>query len=264
MSASLEIEFLGTGTSTGVPVIGCTCAVCTSNDPRNKRLRSSVLVRYGETVILVDTSPDLRQQALRTGLTRIDAVLYTHIHMDHVAGFDELRAFCWARRDGLPLYAGPETMAGLKNMFGWAFGNSCQGYVRPDDRVVEGPFTVGALRVTPVPVVHPTVEALGYVFESPEGVRLGYIADVKLVPEASLDLLRGLDILVVDGLRRREHPTHFSVEEALALFREVKPGTGYLTHMSHEIDYSVESGRMPANVHLAYDGLKLSVNRSRS
>lgn len=263
MSASLEIEFLGTGTSTGVPVIGCSCAVCLSDDPGNNRLRSSVLIRCGETRLLVDTSPDLRQQAFRSGLTAIDAVLYTHIHLDHVAGFDELRAFCWSRQEPLPLYAGPETMAGLKQMFGWAFTNSYIGYVRPDPHIVTEPFQVGALRVTPVPVRHGQVEALGYIFESPDGARLGYIPDVKEVPEASLVLLEGLDLLVVDGLRKRGHETHFSLDEAFALFARVSPGQGYLTHMSHEIDYSSARKELPDKVDLAFDGLVLTVTPTK-
>lgn len=259
MSASLEIEFLGTGTSTGVPVIGCSCAVCTSKDPGNNRLRSSVLIRCGDIELLVDTSTDLRQQVFRSGLTAIDAVLYTHIHLDHVAGFDELRAFCWGRQEPLPLYAGPETMAGLKQMFGWAFTNSYIGYVRPDPHIVEAPFQVGELWVTPVPVMHGQVEALGYVFESPDGARLGYIPDVKEVPEASLALLEGLDMLVVDGLRKREHETHFSLDEAFALFDRVSPAQSYLTHLSHEIDYSSVRRELPDKVDLACDGLVLSV-----
>ncbi len=260
MSASLEIEFLGTGTSTGVPVIGCPCNVCRSGNPKNDRLRSSIVVRCGGTVVLVDSSPDLRRQALRSGLTAIDAVIYTHIHLDHVAGFDDLRAFGWKSDARLPLYAGPSTMAGLETMYAWAFDaqNTYRGYIRPEPKVISGPFVVGNLSITPVPVDHGTVEALGYVFRSPSGESAGYIPDVKSVPESSRPLLEGLDILIVDALKRGEHPTHSSVEESLALFEQVTPRCGYLTHMSHHIDYETERRLLPAHVFLACDGLKIT------
>lgn len=261
MTASLEIEFLGTGTSTGVPVIGCNCAVCKSDNPRNKRLRSSVVVRCGGTTVLVDSSPDLRQQALRSGLTAIDAIVYTHIHLDHVTGFDDLRAFCWHSDKKLPFYCGPGTLEGLKGMFGWAFqeSNTYQGYVRPDPRVVTAPFRIGELMITPVPVIHGGVEMNGYVFESPDGKRAGYIPDVKEVPEASLALLKGLDVLIMDSLMHRLHPTHSSTGETLEVFQKAEVKRGYFTHMSHDIEFEEESARVPGNVRLAYDGLKINL-----
>lgn len=261
MSASLEIEFLGTGTSTGVPVIGCSCPVCLSDDPRNKRLRSSIVVRCGETTLLVDSSPDLRQQSLRSGLTRIDGIIYTHIHLDHVAGFDDLRAFCWHTDRKLPFYAGPDTMDGLKRMFGWAFleSNTYQGYVRPDPKVVTGKFEAGCLRITPVPVKHGGVETNGYLFESPSGKKAAYIPDVKEIPPSSLSLLKGVDVLIMDTLMHKLHPTHSSVQETREVFAGAEAKRGYFTHMSHHLDHATESADQPPHVALAYDGLKIQV-----
>ena len=173
--ADVSFTFLGTGTSVGVPVIGCGCVVCTSEDPRNRRLRSSVVVRAGGKTVLVDSGPDLRMQALREGLKEIDAIVYTHAHLDHVAGFDELRAFCWRRVEPLPLHATEECLGTLKNMYGWAFSedNHYRGYVRPDARVIDGPFVIGDLRITPLPVEHAALETVGFLFGYPLAMKLG-------------------------------------------------------------------------------------------
>ena len=164
MTSVMNILFLGTGTSTGVPQIGCSCAVCTSPDPRNRRLRSSIYVEAAGTRLLLDSSPDLRQQALRENITDVDAVLYTHAHVDHVGGFDDLRAFCWRRSGGLPMYASPMTVDALRTMYGWAFvpkpGRS--GYVRPEPHEVTAPFRVGNVLATPLPVLHAGVETYAY------------------------------------------------------------------------------------------------------
>lgn len=262
MTASLEIEFLGTGTSTGVPVIGCSCKVCQSPDPRNKRLRSSIVVRSGETTLLIDSSPDLRQQALRSGLTKIDAILYTHIHLDHVAGFDDLRAFCWHSPGKLPFYAGEETLKGLKTMYPWAFhpDNNYMGYVRPAPHALtDAPLQIGSLHITPLPVIHGNVEANGYLFRSREGRTAAYIPDVKSIPSSTLSLIKGADLLIMDGLRSKDHPTHSSISETLTVFQNAEVERGCLTHMSHDIDHEEVSVRMPENVILAYDGLKLEL-----
>ncbi len=255
----MTILFLGSGTSTGVPVIGCGCETCRSENPRNARLRSSILVRTEATTLLVDSCPDLRQQALRHGLTAIDAVLYTHEHLDHTAGFDDMRAFCWHRTGGLPLYAGAACMAHLRRMFGWAFSaeNTYQGYIRPEAHEHEGkPFTVGDIRVTPVPVLHATVETYGYVFEH-EGKRFGYVPDVKELPAASRALLQGADALAMDGLRYREHRTHITVDENVALMRELGVGRGYVTHCGHEVEYEGLCRHLPPFMEPAYDGLEV-------
>lgn len=261
MSDAFSLTFLGTGTSVGVPVIGCDCAVCQSVDPRNVRTRSSVVVRAGEVTLLVDSGPDLREQALREKLREINAVIYTHAHLDHVAGFDELRAFCWAREGLLPLHATPACVAALKGMFGWAFSeeNGYRGYVRPGVVEIDGEFSYGTLRVTPVPVLHAAVETIGFRFDVPGHVSLAYLPDVKEVPAASLELLRGVGVLVVDSLRPTAHPTHFSVSEALELAREVGAGETWLTHLGHENDHALLEAALPAGVRVAWDGLKLAV-----
>lgn len=253
------MTFLGTGTSVGVPVIGCDCAVCTSEDPRNRRLRSSVVVRAEDATVLVDSGPDLRQQALRENLREIDAVIYTHAHLDHVTGFDELRAFCWRRDEPLPMYAAAECMETLQRMYGWAFqpDNLHRGYVKPDPGVIEGPFNIGSLSITPLPVFHAAVETIGFLFETPGGKSVAYLPDVKRIPEVSIERMRGVGVLVVDSLRPQDHPTHFSLDEALEAVRAIAPGETWLTHLSHENDHAELERAVPPGVRVAWDGLTL-------
>lgn len=255
----MKALFLGSGTSTGVPVIGCDCAVCTSPDPRNRRWRSSLLVRSETTTLLVDSCPDLRAQALKHGLTAIDAILYTHEHLDHVAGFDEMRAFCWHRETRLPLYAGTRCLASLKRMFGWAFSesNTWKGYIRPAAHDHAGqPFIVGDIEVTPVPVQHGAVETHGYVFRH-GGKSMGYVPDVKRIPESSLPLLQGLDALAMDGLCFPEHHTHLTVDQNVAYMQMLKPRRGYVTHSGHRLEYSALREYLPPFMEPAYDGLEI-------
>ena len=259
----ISLTFLGTGTSVGVPVIGCDCPVCRSPDSRNRRTRSSVVVRHGDTTILIDTGPDLREQALREGLSSVDAVIYTHAHLDHVVGFDELRAFCWRRTGGLPLYATTSCLEALRVMFGWAFAAANanhRGYVRPDPHIIDGGFSIGGLRVTPLPVEHAGVETIGLMFDD-GGARLAYLTDVKCVPEATLELVRGADVLVVDALRASDHPTHFTTAEALAFAGATGAGRTWLTHLGHENDHAALAASLPEGVAVAYDGLRIDVVR---
>ncbi len=260
-SSTTSITFLGTGTSVGVPVIGCSCPVCVSTDPLNNRTRSSIVVRSGETCVLIDSGPDLREQALREKLTCIDAVIYTHSHVDHVAGFDEMRAFCWARDTPLPLYASSSTLGVLKTMFGWAFheSNTYRGYVKPDARVIGGPFSVGPFTITPLPVVHGTVDVSGFLFEDAQGKRFAYIPDVKQIPEETLALMSGLDLLIIDSLRDSPHPTHLSVSEACAISERISPRETLLTHLSHDLDHHELTSRLPAGILPAHDGLTIRV-----
>lgn len=261
--SGFPLKFLGTGTSVGVPVIGCDCPVCRSADPRNQRTRSSVVVSAGDTTILVDTGPDLREQALRENLRCVDAVFYTHAHLDHVAGFDELRAFCWQRPDGLPLYATASCLGTLRQMFGWAFEpNNAKngGYVRPDPRVIEGSVTLGGLRVTPLPVEHAAIETIGLLFDDGTA-RLAYLPDVKHVPDGTLEMLRGVDVLIVDALRGNAHPTHFTTDEAVAFANACGARETWLTHLGHENDHATLAASLPAGVGVAYDGLTLDVVR---
>ncbi len=259
--ADFSLTFLGTGTSVGVPVIGCDCAVCTSADPRNNRSRSSVVVRAGGKTVLVDSGPDLRMQALREGLREIDAVIYTHAHLDHVAGFDELRAFSWKKHEPLPLHATAECMETLKRMYGWAFSPEkvVEGYVRPDARLIEGPFHYGDLRITPLPVEHAAVETVGFRFDYPGARSLAYISDVKRIPAETLELMAGVEVLVVDALRTASHATHFTLAEALAVIEKSTAREAWLTHLTHEFDYDTLDGQLPAGVRAAWDGLRVAL-----
>lgn len=260
-AAESSLLFLGTGTSVGVPVIGCTCDVCCSADPRNNRTRSSVLVSYGTTALLVDSGPDLREQALREKITSIDAVLYTHSHLDHVVGFDELRAFCWGKREPLPLYGTAACIDVLKGMFGWAFhaDNTHSGYVKPDPCPVTSLFHIGGFTITPLPVEHGTVETVGYLFETDAGFRTAYLPDVKRIPPETMELLGNLDVLVIDALRDAPHSTHLSVGEALEISRSLAPRRTLLTHISHDLDHAELSARLPDGVEVACDGLRVQL-----
>ena len=255
----MKVLFLGSGTSTGVPVIGCSCPVCTSDNPRNMRLRSSVLVTTDRTTLLVDSCPDLRVQALRHNITAIDAVVYTHEHLDHTAGFDEMRAFCWRREDRLPLYAGEQCLEQLRRMFGWAFdeSNTYQGYIRPLAHNHGGkPFTVGDIEVIPVPVVHATVETYGYVFRA-EGQSFGYVPDIAELPADSAPLLQGLDALAMDGLCYPPHRTHLTIDQNIDLMRRLAPRRGYVTHSGHRVEYDALCRYLPDFMEPAYDGLEV-------
>lgn len=257
----MKVLFLGSGTSTGVPVIGCDCAVCRSTDEHNKRLRSSVLISSPSTTILVDSGPDLRAQALRYGLRAIDAVIYTHEHLDHVAGFDDLRAFCWQREEPLPLFAGEHCLARLRDMYPWALAKEqlYRGYVRASCVNHAGkPFLVGDIEVQPVPVIHAKVETYGYVFRA-GGSSFGYVPDIKEMPTRSRDLLRNLDALAMDGLCFPSHHTHLSIDDNIALMRELAPRVGYVTHIGHRVEYGALERYLPDFMHSAYDGLELSL-----
>lgn len=257
---SMTLEFLGTGTSVGVPVIGCGCAVCTSDDPRNARMRSSAVLRYAGQTFLIDSGPDLRQQALAYGLTTIDAVIYTHGHVDHVAGFDEMRAFCWGRKDPLPLFATPGCLATLNSMFGWAFSieNTAPGYIKPGATVIDGPFQIGDLTITPIPVQHGSVQTIGLRFDAPNVASLAYIPDVKTISELGYERLAGLDTLIIDALRAKPHTTHMSIDESLAATARINARRAYFTHISHETDHATVSATLPDHVALAYDGLTIT------
>jgi len=258
--AELNITFLGTGTSQGVPVIGCDCAVCRSTDPRDNRTRSSVYVQSPECSWVIDTGNDFRVQCLREKISRVDAVVYTHSHTDHVMGFDDLRAFCFSGRK-MPVYASPETMKDLKRVFNFAFNgeNMFPGYVLPDPREVEAPFLLGETEVTPLPVKHGVARVNGYLLRR-RGRRLAaYLSDCKEVPDSVIGQIEGTEILIIDALRHRLHPTHLSVGEALEIAARVKPGTTWFTHLCHELPHAETEQTLPPGVRIAYDGLRLEL-----
>ncbi len=252
----MRVTFLGTGTSTGVPVIGCGCRVCTSSDPRNQRLRPSLLLEWGEFRILVDSSSDFRQQALRHRIDRLDAVLYTHAHADHVMGLDDLRIYNFRQRADLPVYGSASTLDHLRRTFWYAFEETQEGGGKPrlDLRRIEAPFDLLGEVVVPVRLWHGDLEVTGY--------RIGnfaYCTDCNRIPPESMRALADLDILVLDALRPTVHPTHLSIPQALAILADLQPRRAYLVHMSHDVEHEETQALLPASVHLAYDGLVLEI-----
>ena len=223
-------------------------------------MRSSVLIETGTHSILVDSGPDLRQQALRHNIRKVDAVLYTHCHLDHIAGFDELRAFCWRREDALPMYSSKSCLDELARVYAWAFstGNIYKGYIKPDPKPVDAPFILGKTKITPLPVQHGSVETIGFRFDEEGQSSIAYIPDAKTIPQSTKDLLKGLDHLIIDCLRPEPHPTHLSLPESLEIIDQVKPQQAWLTHVSHETDYALEESKLPSNIRFAYDTLTIT------
>jgi len=252
----MKLVILGCGTSTGVPVIGCNCEVCSSQNPRNRRTRASALVQTGGKTILIDTSTDLRAQSLARGLTRIDAVLFTHCHADHVHGIDDLRAFNHAQGSVIPCYGSAGTIDRIRTSFNYIFReNSGDGWKpKLTTTAVDSPFEAAGVRVTPVPVIHGRATILGY--------RIGdaaYVTDCSAIPPESMEKLRGLKVLVLDALRHTPHPTHFNVAQAVEAAEALKPERTLLTHLGHNLDYGEVNERLPAGVELAYDGMEIEV-----
>ncbi len=259
--ASFQITFLGSGTSQGVPMIACDCAVCRSADPRDRRTRSSIYVETPEAAWAIDTGPEFRIQCLRENVRRLDAVLYTHAHTDHVMGFDDLRRFCEGDRV-MPIYAGPGTMTDLKRIFAFAFNgeNRSPGYVKPEPHVVKRfePFPIGETTLTPLPMTHGRSPAFGYLMERGGRKLAAYLSDCKAVDADVVRRLRGVETLILDALRHRVHPTHMNHEEALELARAVESKATWFTHLCHDIGHAETEAALPPGVRLAYDGLKLS------
>jgi phosphoribosyl 1,2-cyclic phosphate phosphodiesterase len=257
----VELTFLGTGTSTGVPIIHCDCQVCTSTDPRDRRLRSSGLLRAGGATILIDTAPDLREQMLRARPDRIDAVLYTHAHADHTAGLDELRRFNIVQSERIPVWATEATAGDLRRRFEYAFNHDFSFFGGKPDldlHIIDphAPFTVSGVEITPIPINHGRLPIIGYRIGD-----LAYVTDVKTIPEASIPLLQGLDALVLTALRQNEHVAHMNLDEALAMVNVLKPRRAYLTHVAHDLGlYADVAPGLPSNVTLAVDGLVVQVD----
>ena len=256
--ADFTFTFLGTGTSQGVPVLTCDCAVCRSSDPRDKRTRASAYIETPEAAWVIDTGPDFRQQGLRENIRRIDAVVITHAHTDHIMGFDDLRPFCWGARE-LPVYGSADTLDQLKTAFAFAFDgkNRFPSYLHPDPRVVEKPFQIGNTEIVPLPVPHGRATTYGYLFVRDGRRLLAYLSDCKAVPEAVRTLIKGVDTLVLDALRWREHATHMSVAEALEAAAAIQPRQTLLTHLCHELSHAEVEPALPPGIRIAYDGLKL-------
>jgi len=258
MAPPLKITVLGSGTSVGVPTLGCHCSVCTSTDPRDNRLRPSVLVSYQEHRVIIDTTPDFRTQALRARLERVDAVLYTHAHFDHIMGLDDVRPFNFRQKGRIPIYAAPDTMAAIQRVFEYIFDDAEKesNVAKLDPRLIDGgPLDLFGLEFLPVPVLHGSRTIYGFRFGG-----AAYLTDHSAIPESSLDLLRGLDVLFLDALRYKPHPTHSTVARSLETVERLAPRRAFFTHICHDLAHDRAESMLPPHVRLAYDGMEILVD----
>jgi phosphoribosyl 1,2-cyclic phosphate phosphodiesterase len=251
------VRFLGTGTSHGVPMIGCRCATCASPDPHDRRTRPSIYIELADgTRVLVDTTPDLRMQALAFGIDRVDAILFTHCHADHVMGLDDVRRFNILQNGPIPCYGDGRTMREIRRTFGYIFESTDAGGGIPQIHLytIGGPFSIARQELVPVPVLHGKRTVLGF--------RLGgfaYLTDCSGIPDSSWELLQGLDTLVIDALRHRPHPSHFTVAEAIGVVERLAPRRAWLTHICHDLPHDATNAALPHGVQLAYDGLTIKL-----
>lgn len=255
--AALELTFLGTGTSQGVPVIGCDCDVCLSTDSRDNRTRTSLLVKTPDRHFVIDTTPDFRGQCIRERITRVDAALFTHAHTDHIMGFDDMRRFCEMEDRKMPVFASAPTMNGLRETFRFVFEEPkpWKNYLRIEPRVISGPFQIGETTIVPVDLPHGSFTVTGYVIHRGDRKLLAYFTDCSGLPEQAVEAAQGVEVLVLDALRDRPHPTHMTIDQAIEASRSVAPGKTYLTHICHEVSHSGKQALLPEGFHLAYDGL---------
>lgn len=252
----LRLTLLGTGGSFGVPMIGCSCAVCTSSDPRDERLRTSALLEVGERGVLIDTSPDLRTQALRHGVERVDAVLFTHDHADHVGGLDDLRAYNLKQGGKLLCYADARTLEAIRRRYSYIFSSEPALGSRPrlDLCDIDGPFALWGQSVVPLTVLHGETPITGYRFGP-----IGYVTDASAVPDETVEALRGVRVLLLNALRHEPHPLHLSLSESIEVARRIGAERTYLIHLGHELEHEATSRMLPPGVELAVDGLVLEV-----
>jgi phosphoribosyl 1,2-cyclic phosphate phosphodiesterase len=253
MLATLTV--LGSGTSMGVPTIACACAVCRSSDARDRRTRPSVMISYNGRQVMIDTTPDFREQALRERITQLDAVFYTHTHADHILGIDDLRPLTFRHAPGkLPLYAAPRACDFLRNMFRYIFEPTYRfgGLPQLELHAIEGPVELFGARFEPLTVIHGETPILGFRFGS-----AAYLTDHSEVPSETIEKLRGLDVLFLDALRYTPHPTHSTIEQSLKIVEEVKPKRAFFTHICHDLGHAETDAALPSGVRLAFDGMKL-------
>lgn len=254
----MKVTVLGSGTSSGVPTVGCTCATCLSDDPRDKRLRPSLLIQSETTTVVIDTSSDFRQQMLQYKVRTLDAAVYTHHHFDHIGGFDDIRAFNFIQGRPLDIFLMAETLEELHRTFVYAFEPPKQvggGIPLIDIHLVdEAPFTIGDITLTPIPLRHGLLRVNGYRINN-----FAYCTDTNFIPETSMPLLEGLDVLILDALRYQGHPTHFTVEEAVEVARKIGAKKTYFTHISHALRHCALEGELPEGIAPGYDGLVIEV-----
>src|SRR5262250_201725 len=261
MSATpLQLTVLGSGTSMGVPTIGCRCTVCTSSDPRDNRMRTSALLSRNSQHVLIDTTPDFRSQALRAGIERLEAVLLTHGHADHIMGFDDLRPLSIVQKRPMPVYGNAQTFDIVRRAFAYAFDGKPKVSSVPSVllKEINGPFELLGVKITPIPLEHGEMQVLGFRFGG-----AAYLTDFNAVPESSMSMLQDLDDLVLDALRDTPHPMHQTVEQALELVAKLKPKRAWFTHIAHDLGHAETNERLKRlgreNIQLAYDGLQLDV-----
>jgi phosphoribosyl 1,2-cyclic phosphate phosphodiesterase len=256
----VKVTVLGSGTSHGVPAIGCDCAVCTSSDPKDRRTRPSIYIESDEAAILVDTSTDLRMQALANNVRRVDAILFTHSHADHVMGLDDVRRFNQMQKGSIPCYADAQTLHNLREMFSYVFNPPQQiggGLPQLTLHAIDGPISIGGVGIVPIPLWHGKLPVLGF--------RIGafaYLTDCSRIPDESWPLLTadgGVRVMILDALRHRPHSTHFSVSEAVDVARTLGVERAYFTHISHDLGHAATNAQLPRGVELAYDGLVLTI-----
>jgi phosphoribosyl 1,2-cyclic phosphate phosphodiesterase len=252
----MRLTFLGTGTSTGVPTLGCRCEVCRSTDPRDNRTRPSVLLEFDGRAVVIDTSPDFRQQALRHGLERLDAVVFTHDHADHIFGLDDVRALYLRHKIPIPIYADERTMGSIRRVYKYIFDQNYPygGLAKLDPHIIDGPFELWGESLTPLQVFHGNLPVLGFRVR-----RTAYVTDFSAIPDSTVPLLEGLDVLVLDALRHEPHPSHSTVEQSLKWVERLKPRQAFFTHIAHELGHEATNATLPPTVRLAYDGLSLEI-----
>lgn len=257
----MKLIFLGTGTSHGIPMPACTCAVCRSDDPRNVRRRSSLWVQDNGLSLIVDTPPDFREQALTFGITRVDAVFYTHAHADHVFGFDDIRRFSTLQNADIPVYAAPDTMQFLQHTFAYVMKTPLKGTTLPriDFQTLETAVRIGPVTVTPLSVTHGDCPTRGFLFDHGT-VRVAYIPDCREIPEETMEHLHDLDVMILDALRDRPHPTHLTVAQSVDWLQRIGAKQSFITHLCHEIDHAEVQSRLPSGIDCAYDGLGVRVD----
>ena len=259
LNPPLEITLLGTGTSQGIPVIGCTCKACKSTDPRDKRTRTAAFVQSGDTGISIDLSPDFRQQMLSQELSNVHAVLLTHEHNDHILGLDDIRPINFLYRREIPIYGAARSLLEIHRRFIYAFDPEYHypGKPRVSSIIInDDPFKIGNTEITPIPVDHGEMAIYGFRIGN-----LAYITDAKTIPGSSKALLKGLDVLILNALRFEPHITHLNIEEAISIVNELKPGRTYLTHISHDTGLHAEIDKiLPEGIRLGYDGLRIKIN----